>query len=243
MKKSKIQKLKSQSPLNLNGINKTMLNNQANARRTKIDKVTKKKAKKTKINAEQTKLCKKTTIGEEDLDGAADSIAENNDLFLLQEKEHSQRPRHMDEKFQISLRTKEKQNKNQSTEGAKQKAGRPHKPGLNFLVAECEKRGIPTYTRSSHVLKQRLKTFFIRDYGEKGWTTSTSIFEETKSANSSPDKPLHMSAQAYVDNYCQGKISNASPEWVATSKNSTSKWMKPTISNSKSSYIIRWVNA
>lgn len=229
MKKSKIHKLKSQSLLKSNG--ETMPNIQANAKRTKIGKVTKKKAKK----REQTKLCIYKEGGE-DFDKAADSIAENNGLSLEQEKEHFQRPRHMNEWH-------EKQNKNQSTEGAKKKAGRPHKPGLDFLVAECEKRGIPTYTKSSNVLKQRLKTFFIRDYGEKGCTTSTSILEETKSANSSPCKPLHMSAQAYVDDYCQGKISNASPEWVATSKNSTSKWMKPTISNSKSSYIIRWVNA
>ena len=67
----------------------------------------------------------------------------------------------------------------------------------------------------------------------------------TKSPNSSPQKPLYMSAQDYVDKYCDGDLSKARAEWCASRNNveKGGKYMIPDVRNSKAGKIIRWVLA
>ena len=74
---------------------------------------------------------------------------------------------------------------------------------------------------------------------------SKKLKKATKSPNSSPQKPLHMSAKEYVDKFCDGDLNKARPEWWAPLSNvgKGGKWMIPDIRGSKVGPIIRWVRA
>ena len=80
---------------------------------------------------------------------------------------------------------------------------------------------------------------------DKNVKLSKKLKTETKSPNSSPQKPLHLPAKEYVEKFCNGDLSKARPEWWAPRNNieKGAKWMIPDIRGSKAGPIIRWVRA
>lgn len=126
------------------------------------------------------------------------------------------------------------------------KRGRPPSAGKIVLKEACKKRGICT-SGSIKTLIQRIKLDDIKKLGQLNKTANgQALMSTTQSPNSSIDKPLHISAQTYVDDYCNGDINNSRPEWVKTVSSKICKWMKPTFQSNPgedSKCRIRWIRA
>ena len=126
------------------------------------------------------------------------------------------------------------------------KRGKKHSPGKQVLIEACAKRGI-CKTGSIRTLIERLQSDDIKKLGtmDKTVKLSKKLKKATKSPNSSPRKPLNLSAKEYVDKFCGGDLSKARPEWWAPRSNveKGGKWMIPDIRGSKAGPIIRWVRA
>jgi hypothetical protein len=126
------------------------------------------------------------------------------------------------------------------------KRGKKPSPGKQVLINACAERGICN-TGSIETLIQRLHGDDIKKLGtmDKTVKLSKKLKKATKSPNSSPRKPLHLSAKEYVDKFCSGDLNKARPEWWAPCSNveKGGKWMIPDIRGSKAGPIIRWVRA
>lgn len=125
------------------------------------------------------------------------------------------------------------------------KMGRLPDKGKQLFLEQCRLRGLKT-TGSTLTLFKRIQQYDLQQVG-KGVTKThlENVEKVTQSPNSSPKKPLTMSAQAYVKLYCNDDAKQARAEWVKTSsaETATSKWMKIGLHNSKAGYILRWVKA
>ena len=132
------------------------------------------------------------------------------------------------------------------TQSTPSKRGKKPSPGKLVLMEACGKRGI-CKTGSIRTLIERLKSDDIKKLGtmDKSVKLSKKLKNATKSPNSSPQKPLHMSAKEYVDKLCDGDLNKARAEWWAPRNNVEKgcKWMIPDIRGSKAGPIIRWVRA
>ena len=126
------------------------------------------------------------------------------------------------------------------------KRGKKACPIKQMLVDACMKRGICKHG-SKETLIQRILSDNIRKHGkmDKSVKLSKKLKKATKSPNSSPQKPLHISAKEYVDKFCGGDLKKARAEWWAPRSNGGKgcKWMIPDIRGSKAGVIIRWVSA
>jgi hypothetical protein len=126
------------------------------------------------------------------------------------------------------------------------KRGKKPSPGKLVLMKACSERGI-CKTGSIRTLIERLQSDDIKKLGsmDKSVKLSKKLKKATKSPNSSPQKPLHISAKEYVEKFCDGDLSKARAEWWAPANNvqKGGKWMIPDIRGSKAGPIIRWVRA
>lgn len=126
------------------------------------------------------------------------------------------------------------------------KRGKKPSPGKLVLMNACAERGICA-SGSIKTLIQRLQSDEIKKLGtmDESVKLSKKLKKATKSPNSSPEKPLHISAKEYVDKFCEGDLSKARAEWWAPRNNPEKggKWMIPDIRGSKAGPIIRWVRA
>lgn len=131
--------------------------------------------------------------------------------------------------------------------------GKKPSAGKKVLVDACISKDICS-TGSIKQLLERLQRHEIKKLGEAGvqkkkMNVSKKLKKDTSSPNSSPQKPLHLSAKQYVEKICKGNLSDARPEWVIVpkpgkkSENDMCKWMIADIRGSKVGPIIRWVRA
>ena len=132
------------------------------------------------------------------------------------------------------------------TQSTPSKRGKKPSQGKIVLMDACGQRGI-CKSGSIRTLIKRLCDDDIKKLGtmDKSVKLSKKLKNKTKSPNSSPQKPLHISAQEYVNKFCDGDLSKARAEWWAPRNNveKGGKWMIPDIRGSKAGPIIRWVRA
>lgn len=129
------------------------------------------------------------------------------------------------------------------------KRGKKPSAAKKILIKECESRGI-CKTGSIKSLIDRIEKHELRQVGRLQKGVSKRLKKATKSPNSSPRKPLRISAKEYIEKFCDGDLNNAREEWVDKNpsnkddtENTNSKWMKADIRGSKAGPIIRWVIA
>lgn len=131
---------------------------------------------------------------------------------------------------------------------AEKKRGNKPSAAKKILMKACETRGI-CKGGSIKSLLNRIEKHELRQVGRLQKGVSKSLKKATKSPNSSPRKPLRISAKEYIERFCNGDLNNAREEWVdkkpsnKSDENKNSKWMKADIRGSKAGPIIRWVIA
>lgn len=147
--------------------------------------------------------------------------------------------------------------------------GRTTSPGKQVLKDACVERKLPS-TGSIRQLFYRLERFDEKLKLQKHSTSSSkiakantyflvkSMHDAKKSIGkvkkndkklkklpciSTPDKPLRMSAQIYVQTHCKNDVCKAPPEYVYGSDGKTVKLRVPKVCGSKSGQLVRWVNS
>ena len=121
--------------------------------------------------------------------------------------------------------------------------GRKMSPVKSALIATCEKEGlIARKTDSMETLIHRLAKYEKAPKELAVPVKKNKKPAAIKTLYSTPDNPLPVSykAQAFVDDYFDGDITQAGPEWKVGAKNKV-KLMIPEWRGTKGGNRVRWV--